>query len=91
MAQRKAEKTAERVSIENSFARVATRQLEHWQDDKSLRHVEKTRRRLKANILPCLGACKLMRLRPQMLSPWSGRLRRVERGTFYERLCKTWP
>jgi integrase len=56
MVQRMAEKTAERVSSENSFASVAARWLEHWQDDKSPRHVDSTRRRLAANILPSLGA-----------------------------------
>lgn len=55
MAQRKAEKTAVRESSENSFASVAARWLEHWQEGKSLRHVEATRRRLEANILPHLG------------------------------------
>ena len=56
MAQRKAAKTAEQVSSENSFANVAALWLEHWQDDKSPRHVDSTRRRLAANILPNLGA-----------------------------------
>jgi integrase len=56
MVQRMAEKTADRVSRENSFASVAARWLEHWQDDKSPRHVDSTRRRLAANILPGLGA-----------------------------------
>jgi integrase len=56
MAQRKAEKTAEQVSSENSFANVAARWLEHWQDDKSPRHVDSTRRRLASNILPILGS-----------------------------------
>jgi integrase len=55
MAQRKAEKTAERVAGENSFASVSARWLEHWQHGKSLRHVDSTRRRLAANILPSLG------------------------------------
>jgi integrase len=56
MAQRKAEKTAQRISSENSFASVAAQWLEHWQDDKSQRHVVMTRRRLASNVLPCLGA-----------------------------------
>jgi hypothetical protein len=55
MAQRKSEKTAERIATENSFASVTDRWLEHWQDGKSRRHVDSTRRRLAANILPSLG------------------------------------
>jgi integrase len=56
MAQRKAAKTAEKASIENSFQNVATRWMEHWQDGKSPRHVEYVKRRMEADILPCLGA-----------------------------------
>jgi hypothetical protein len=56
MAQRKAEKTTERIASENSFASVSARWLEHWQHGKSPRHVDSTRRRLAANILPSLGA-----------------------------------
>jgi integrase len=55
MAQRKAEKTAKRGATENSFASVTSRWLEHWREGKSFRHVEGTRRRLEANILPFLG------------------------------------
>lgn len=59
MAQKKAEKTAARLATENSFATVAGQWLEHWKDDKSLRHVESTRRRLASNILPTLGALQV--------------------------------
>jgi integrase len=55
MAQRKAKKTAERVASESSFASIACQWLEHWQHGKSSRHVDSTRRRLDANILPALG------------------------------------
>jgi integrase len=55
MEQRKAERTADRVATENSFASVAARWLEHWKDDKSTRHVNTTSRRLDSNILPILG------------------------------------
>jgi integrase len=54
MAQRKAHKT-ELLASENSFSSVAAKWLEHWQDGKSLRHVDSTKRRLDANILPSLG------------------------------------
>ena len=52
MAQRKAEKAA----AENSFQSVAALWLEHWQDGKSPRHVDYVKRRMEADILPCLGA-----------------------------------
>lgn len=56
MAQRKAVKTAERVASENSFASVAAQWFEHWQDGKSPRHVDSVKRRMAADILPCLGS-----------------------------------
>jgi integrase len=52
MAERKAEKAAS----ENSFQSVACLWLEHWQDGKSPRHVAYVKRRMDADILPCLGA-----------------------------------
>jgi integrase len=55
MAQRKALKTAELLACENSFSSIASKWLTHWQDGKSSRHVDSTKRRLHANILPCLG------------------------------------
>jgi integrase len=55
MAQRKAEKTAEKAAVENSFQSVATQWLSHWQVGKSPRHVEYIKRRMDADILPCLG------------------------------------
>jgi integrase len=59
MERRKAEKTADQVAAENSFASVAARWLEHWKDDKSARHVDSTRRRLASNILPSLGLLQI--------------------------------
>ena len=59
MEQRKAEKTADRVATENSFASIAACWLEHWKDDKSARHVDSTRRRLASNILPSLGSLQI--------------------------------
>jgi integrase len=55
MAQRKAEKTAEKAAVENSFQSVAAQWLAHWQVGKSPRHVEYIKRRMDADILPCLG------------------------------------
>jgi integrase len=56
MAQRKAAKAAEKAAIENSFQSITSLWLEHWQDGKSPRHVEYIKRRMEADILPCLGA-----------------------------------
>ena len=56
MAQRKAEKTAEKAAVENSFQSVSAQWLEHWQDGKSPRHVDYVKRRMETDILPCLGA-----------------------------------
>jgi len=56
MGQRKTQKIAERIASENSFASVAAKWIEHWQDGKSPRHVDSTRRRLASNILPSLGS-----------------------------------
>jgi len=56
MAQRKSEKTARRASSANSFQSIASEWVEHWQEGKSPRHVEYVKRRMEADILPCLGA-----------------------------------
>ena len=56
MAQRKAAKTAEKAAVENSFQSITAQWLEHWQDGKSPRHVDYVKRRMNADILPCLGA-----------------------------------
>ncbi len=56
MEERKAEKTALKAGAANSFETIADLWLEHWQVGKSLRHVDTTRRRIEANILPILGA-----------------------------------
>jgi integrase len=59
MALRKASKIAEQVASEHSFGSIAVKWLEHWQDGKSPRHVDSTRRRLSSNILPNLGALQI--------------------------------
>jgi integrase len=56
MAQRKVEKTAQMALSVNSFQSVASLWMEHWQDGKSPRHVDYVKRRMEADILPCLGA-----------------------------------
>jgi integrase len=59
MARRKAVKVAVQIQSENSFANIAGLWMEHWKEDKSLRHVDSTRRRLDANILPSLGMLQI--------------------------------
>ena len=56
MAQRKAAKTAEKVAAENSFRTISGLWFDHWRAEKSAQHVDATRRRMDANILPLLGA-----------------------------------
>ena len=51
-----AERKAEKAEVENSFQSIARLWLEHWQDGKSPRHVACVKRRMDADILPCLGA-----------------------------------
>lgn len=56
MALRKANKTADKAAVENSFQSVARLWLEHWREGKSPRHVDYVERRMQMDILPCLGA-----------------------------------
>jgi integrase len=56
MGQRKAVKTAQEAANVNSFASVAGLFLDHWQEGKSLRHVDSVRRRMAADILPTMGS-----------------------------------
>ena len=56
MAQRKAAKTAEKAAAENSFRTMARLWFDHWRAEKSVRHVDATRRRMDANVFPLLGA-----------------------------------
>ncbi len=62
MTERKAKKRGQRIAVENSFASVAAQWLEHWQDGKSPRHVDSTKRRLASNILPSLGALRVINI-----------------------------
>jgi integrase len=56
MGRRKTEKTALKMSAENSFQTVAGLWHEHWRLDKSAQHVDATKRRMDKNIFPLLGA-----------------------------------
>jgi integrase len=49
------ERKSEKAAAENSFQSVAHLWLEHWQDGKSPRHVDYVKRRMNADIFPCLG------------------------------------
>ena len=55
MAQRKADKTAQKTASANSFASISALWLDHWETGKSPRHVEMVRRRMAKNVLPYLG------------------------------------
>jgi integrase len=67
MATRKAEKAAKREAGANSFQAIAALWLEHWCADKSPRHADTTRRRLEANVFPCLGARPIAEIEPPEL------------------------
>ena len=55
MAERKAQRTAEKAAVENSFQSVANRWLQHWQGGVTPRHMAYVKRRMEADILPSLG------------------------------------
>jgi Arm DNA-binding domain len=59
MEQRKADKTAERLATENSFAAVATQWLDHWRVGKSPRHAEYTDRNAGFNHLRYLDDIRI--------------------------------
>ncbi len=67
MATRKAEKAAMREAGANSFQATAALWLENWRADKSPRHADTTRRRLEANVYPCLGARPIAEIEPPEL------------------------
>jgi integrase len=56
MAQRKAEKTAEKIAVETSFQSVAAKWLEYWRHGKSQRHAAYVERRMEVDVFPRLGA-----------------------------------
>jgi integrase len=56
MAERKAEKTAQKASEDGSFQKVAALWLAHWRDGQTARHAGYVERRMTADILPALGA-----------------------------------
>jgi hypothetical protein len=54
MEQRKAEKVA--LMVSDTFHTIVGLWMAHWRTGKSARHVDSTRRRLEANVIPLLGA-----------------------------------
>lgn len=50
------ERKADKAAAENSFQTIARAWWQHWQDGKSPRHADSVKRRMDADILPCLGA-----------------------------------
>jgi integrase len=67
MGERKAEKTAVVVATEHTFKKIAEQWLEHWRGNKSARHSETTRNRLKANVYPILGDRPIAEVEPMEL------------------------
>jgi len=55
MAQRKSDKLAAKAAMRDSFQSIAQLWMAQWGEDKSPRHVDYVRRRMEADILPCLG------------------------------------
>jgi integrase len=69
MAERKAEKLKETTQAVGSFNSVAALWLEHWRDGKSARHADSVERRMKADILPCLGVRPIAEIEaPELVS-----------------------
>jgi integrase len=64
MAVRKAEKVALQTSAESSFQCVAAVWMNHWRQDKSAQHIDSTRRRLEANVLPYIGTRPIGEIEP---------------------------
>jgi integrase len=64
MGERKAEKTAVIVTTEHTFKKIAEQWLEHWRGNKSARHSETTRNRLKSNVYPILGERPIAEVEP---------------------------
>ena len=67
MAEKKAEKEARKeqeAAKEHSFRSVSESWLQHWSADKSAQHIDATRRRLKANVLPLLGSRPVGEIEP---------------------------
>ena len=51
-----AKRKEEQAQTENTFQHIANEWLEHWRGGKSPRHADYVKRRIEADILPCLGA-----------------------------------
>jgi len=67
MAERKAEKTAIVVATEHTFEKIAEKWLEYWCGNKSARHSDTTRNRLKVNVYPVLGTRPINEIEPMEL------------------------
>lgn len=55
MAQRKADKIARRLIIEDSFDKIARAWWENWRTARSSRHADSVLRRLEADVFPAIG------------------------------------
>lgn len=64
MAERMTQKTAIVVATKHTFEKIAELWLEHWKGNKSARHTETTRNRLKNNVYPTLGDRPIAEVEP---------------------------
>jgi integrase len=67
MAERMTEKTAVVIATKHTFEKIAELWLEHWRGNKSARHSETTRSRLKNNVYPALGDRPISEIEPMEL------------------------
>jgi integrase len=67
MAERKADKVAQRLSAENSFAAVASLWWEQWKSARSPSHTDYVMRRLEADVFPAIGARPIDAIEPPEL------------------------
>ena len=91
MAQRKAEKTAEKVAVENSFQSVTAQWLEHWQEGKSPRHVDYGQAAHGRPIFcPALVRGPLRRSKRRNWLRWPTRFRIAARGILPKERWRPW-
>jgi hypothetical protein len=83
MAQRRAEKTATRAASEHSFQSVAMKWVEHWHHEKIPRHVAHVKRRMEADILPCLGPRPIAEIEAPEIKPIARSPERAPRNSCF--------
>jgi integrase len=92
MTAKKADKEARKeqeAAKEHSFRSVSESWLEHWSADKSAQHVDATRRRLKANVLPLLGSRPVGEIEPSEIVRMVRTIEARGRGDLAKRAFQT--